>query len=827
MIALLAITMMAGAVSAAITYVTVTSPNGGENVSGTVNLTWDSDGKAGDPDSLTLAYSTNNGSLWKNIDTGLSCGTTSYQWDTTTTTVAGAPAASDGTNYAFAVFHSTNGSITDRSDGSFTIDNTAPTVAIDTPTDGQNVSSDTIWINGTYSDATSGVNNSSLVVKIDGTEVTGGTNTSGYYNYSATISSLSEGSHSITVDVNDYAGNTGQGTSSFTVDRSAPTFSIWTPTGNTTDSTPWINATFGDGSGTGVNASATVLIVNGTDKTASTAVNNDTDIAYKVGSALADGTIAVNISITDYMGNTTWRNWTFVVDTVAPTLALDTPADDDNVSTSTVWINGTYTDTGSGVNTSSLVVKVNGSVPTFNSMSRTSGYYNYSITLPDGDHNVTVDVNDYADNAATQELVNFTVDAEDPTFSIWTPTGNTTDSTPWINATFADDGTGVNVSATTVTVNGTDVTSSLTVNTSTNVSYHANLNDSTHTVNISITDYAGKTVWKNWTFVVDTVAPTLALDTPAENDNVSTSTVWINGTYNDTAGSGVNTSSLVVKVNGSVPTFDSASITSGYYNYSTTLSDGSHNVTVDVSDYAGNAAEQELVNFTVDTQAPDVTANPTTYPGSQSAAKTGDTVTLNATVTDDGSGVSSVTVNTSTINSTQTSVTLTQVGSTNYYNGTVVVGTSSNGTMSCAVNATDNRGHSNTSISLSVIVDNTAPSAPVVTDDGASTTSTTQLHANWTSTDSESEIVEYFYAIGNTSGGTEIVDWTSTGTTAEVIRTGLTLTAGQTYYFTVKAQNGVGDNSTAGTVMVSLCLLRQQHLMTSTLFQAGTWSQRR
>jgi len=542
------------------------------------------------------------------------------------------------------------------------------------------------------------------------------------------------------------------------------------------------------------------LIVNGTDKTASTAVNNDTDIAYKVGSALADGTIAVNISITDYMGNTTWRNWTFVVDTVAPTLALDTPADDDNVSTSTVWINGTYTDTGSGVNTSSLVVKVNGSVPTFNSMSRTSGYYNYSITLPDGDHNVTVDVNDYADNAATQELVNFTVDAEDPTFSIWTPTGNTTDSTPWINATFADDGTGVNASATVLIVNGTDKTASATVNNDTDIAYEVGsaLTDGTIAVNISITDYMGNTKWQNWTFVVDTVAPTLALDTPAENDNVSTSTVWINGTYNDTAGSGVNTSSLVVKVNGSVPTFDSASITSGYYNYSTTLSDGSHNVTVDVSDYAGNAAEQELVNFTVDTQAPDVTANPTTYPGSQSAAKTGDTVTLNATVTDDGSGVSSVTVNTSTINSTQTSVTLTQVGSTNYYNGTVVVGTSSNGTMSCAVNATDNRGHSNTSISLSVIVDNTAPSAPVVTDDGASTTSTTQLHANWTSTDSESEIVEYFYAIGNTSGGTEIVDWTSTGTTAEVIRTGLTLTAGQTYYFTVKAQNGVGDNSTAG-----------------------------
>jgi len=273
--------------------------------------------------------------------------------------------------------------------------------------------------------------------------------------------------------------------------------------------------------------------------------------------------------------------------------------------------------------------------------------------------------------------------------------------------------------------------------------------------------------------------------------------VWINGSYNDT-GSGVDTSSLVVRVDGSVPMFDSESMTSSCYNYSITLSDGSHNVSVDVCDYAGNGATPQLANFTVDTQAPDVTANPTGYPGTQTAAKTGDTVILNVTVTDAGSGVSSATVNTSAINSTQTSVTLTRVGLTDHYIGNVTVGTSSNGTMFCPVNATDNCGYSNTSISISVVMDNTAPSTPVVTDDGTTTTSTTQLNASWTSSDFESQIVEYFYAIGNTLGGTEIVDWTSTGTTQNVTATGLSLTPGETYYFAVKAQNGAGDNSTAG-----------------------------
>ncbi len=39
-------------------------------------------------------------------------------------------------------------------------------------------------------------------------------------------------------------------------------------------------------------------------------------------------------------------------------------------------------------------------------------------------------------------------------------------------------------------------------------------------------------------------------------------------------------------------------------------------------------------------------------------------------------------------------------------------------------------------------LDATSPTTPVVTDDGAATTSATQLHASWTSTDPESGIAE-------------------------------------------------------------------------------------
>jgi len=88
--------------------------------------------------------------------------------------------------------------------------------------------------------------------------------------------------------------------------------------------------------------------------------------------------------------------------------------------------------------------------------------------------------------------------------------------------------------------------------------------------------------------------------------------------------------------------------------------------------------------------------------------------------------------------------------------------------------------------------DTTPPTTPAVTDDGTTTTSASQLHATWSSSDDESDVVEYQYAIGTTTGGTDILGWTSVGTNTEVTRTGLTLTAATKYFICVKAKNGAG-----------------------------------
>ena len=96
--------------------------------------------------------------------------------------------------------------------------------------------------------------------------------------------------------------------------------------------------------------------------------------------------------------------------------------------------------------------------------------------------------------------------------------------------------------------------------------------------------------------------------------------------------------------------------------------------------------------------------------------------------------------------------------------------------------------------------DITPPTTPVVTDDGTYTTVTTSLHATWTSSDAESGIVEYQYLIRQDSTtGTIIVGWTSTGTTASVTRTGLSLLQGKLYYVQVKAKNGAALWSAVGS----------------------------
>lgn len=94
--------------------------------------------------------------------------------------------------------------------------------------------------------------------------------------------------------------------------------------------------------------------------------------------------------------------------------------------------------------------------------------------------------------------------------------------------------------------------------------------------------------------------------------------------------------------------------------------------------------------------------------------------------------------------------------------------------------------------SPAIRIDLTAPAAPLVTDDGDWTNSTTRLRASWTSAaDAESGITGYQYRI-QTSSGAEIVPWSPTGAATGVTRTALALAQGATYFVEVQSKNGAG-----------------------------------
>ncbi len=77
--------------------------------------------------------------------------------------------------------------------------------------------------------------------------------------------------------------------------------------------------------------------------------------------------------------------------------------------------------------------------------------------------------------------------------------------------------------------------------------------------------------------------------------------------------------------------------------------------------------------------------------------------------------------------------------------------------------------------------------------DISTTTSNTELKANWAITDDpNSGIARYWYCIGTSPGDIDVVDWTDNWFADSVIHTGLSLTLGDSYYFSVAAENGAG-----------------------------------
>lgn len=202
---------------------------------------------------------------------------------------------------------------------------------------------------------------------------------------------------------------------------------------------------------------------------------------------------------------------------VVPVITITAPTASQYLANSTPAIAWKITDDDSGVNPSTIALKIDGTAVDTSKIKKTAvtGGYTCSYTptsaLSDGAHTVVATASDYDGNAAAQKSVTFTVDTIPPTLSISAPAEGfiTNKSTVTVKGT-TDDATSKPV---TVTVNGAPIP----VTPSGTFSNDVTLKEGSNTITIVAKDKAGKTTTVTRTVKLDTAPPVIKSATITPN----------------------------------------------------------------------------------------------------------------------------------------------------------------------------------------------------------------------------------------------------------------------------------------------------------------------
>jgi methionine-rich copper-binding protein CopC len=340
-------------------------------------------------------------------------------------------------------------------------------------------------------------------------------------------------------------------------------------------------------------------------------------------SALASNVLIdlLNVAGTSFSEPT--ANQFTVADNVAPTVTIsDSDADTVNIVDGTVTFTFTFSESVNGFDISKVNVG-NGTSGTFTVVSST--VYTLIVTpTASSSGNITVDVNttgvtDAVGNVATapaQYTQDF--DTAAPTLAITTPIS--TDN--FVNN--VEDESSLTISGTSAGAEGRTVTvavGSITGQTATITAGGAwsitltsaqlkTLTEGTVNITANVSDTAGNPATQaTASFVYDITAPTLAITTPISTDNFvnnveDESSLTISGTSSGADGRTVTVA--VGSITGQTATIAaggawSITLTSAQLK---TLTEGTVNITANVSDTAGNPATQATASFTYDRTAP-------------------------------------------------------------------------------------------------------------------------------------------------------------------------------------------------------------------------------
>ena len=255
------------------------------------------------------------------VTTALTYNASTGKWTGTITAPGSTSFAKSGGYYPVTVT-ATNDAGTSATDSSYKLvvkENVKPVITITSPTSGAYVTNSKQPIVFTVVDESggSGVNISSLVVKLDGTKVTSGIVSTAITNgYSVTYtptSATADGSHTITVDCSDNDGNAASTkTTTFKVDTIPPSLNVSTPTDGllTNNASCVVSGTTNDAT-----SSPVTLTVNGS---AVTVASNGT---WSKTITLTEGSNTITVIAKDVAGRTTTVTRTVTLDTSVPVIS--------------------------------------------------------------------------------------------------------------------------------------------------------------------------------------------------------------------------------------------------------------------------------------------------------------------------------------------------------------------------------------------------------------------------------------------------------------------------------------------------------------------------
>ena len=485
----------------------------------------------------------------------------------------------------------------------------------------------------------------------------------GGHNYTATVQSdltwsvsvpesvltaLGNGDLTVTASVTNGVGNSGSGERDITIDANLPGLRVDTVAGDDViNSIEHGQNLIITGSSDGVTAgTALTVTVNGKTYAATVLADGTWSAAIPSAdvSALAAGTVTVNVEGQSSAGNPVAINHDVTVDLANVAISIDAIASDDVINAAERGADLVLSGTTANVEENQTVTITFGG-KSYTATVDAEGKWTATVPsadlagLKDGDASVQVSVTNVNGNSASAGR-EYSVDATAPSVTI-----NTIATDDILNASEAQSDLAISGTSTaeagqtvTVSLNGKDYTTTVSANGSWTLNVPAadlaGLSDGSVTVTASVSDKAGNPASADHNLTVDVTVPAVTIHTVAGDDVINVAehnqAQIISGSATGAAAGdkvtvtiGGQTYTTVLDAAGNWSVGVPANVISG-------LSDGTVTVSVSVTDAAGNTGSGTH-NVTVDTGLPSVSFNAISDDNVLNAVKKGQDLSVSGT----------------------------------------------------------------------------------------------------------------------------------------------------------------------------------------------------